>query len=101
MELLTKRTEAGTSPLSKKPHKLLYFRFFNNTSPLFNIQQKYETKKEGCDIKQKCKPESSVVSLMILNFQPATQLIREVATLELEIKHLEQYLLTLYLKAFE
>jgi hypothetical protein len=38
---------------------------------------------------------------MILNFQPATQLIREVATLELEIKHLEQYLLTLYLKAFE
>ena len=33
--------------------------------------------------------------------QPATQLIREVATLELEIKHLEQYLLTLYRKAFE
>ncbi|KAK8458849.1 hypothetical protein SEVIR_2G026400v4 [Setaria viridis] len=33
--------------------------------------------------------------------KPATQLIREVATLELEIKHLEQYLLTLYRKAFE
>ncbi|KAK3126284.1 hypothetical protein QOZ80_7AG0554320 [Eleusine coracana subsp. coracana] len=33
--------------------------------------------------------------------KPATQLIREVATLELEIKHLEQHLLTLYRKAFE
>ncbi|KAJ1287588.1 hypothetical protein BS78_02G021500 [Paspalum vaginatum] len=33
--------------------------------------------------------------------KPATQLIREVAALELEIKHLEQYLLTLYRKAFE
>uniref|UniRef100_A0A0A9CMJ7 DUF547 domain-containing protein n=1 Tax=Arundo donax TaxID=35708 RepID=A0A0A9CMJ7_ARUDO len=33
--------------------------------------------------------------------KPAAQLIREVATLELEIKHLEQYLLTLYRKAFE
>ncbi|OEL25106.1 hypothetical protein BAE44_0013876 [Dichanthelium oligosanthes] len=33
--------------------------------------------------------------------KPATQLIREVATLELEIKHLEQYLLTLYRKAFD
>ncbi|VAH46441.1 uncharacterized protein LOC119363859 isoform X1 [Triticum dicoccoides] len=33
--------------------------------------------------------------------QPTNQLIREVATLELEIKHLEQYLLTLYRKAFE
>ncbi|XP_047064553.1 uncharacterized protein LOC124672358 [Lolium rigidum] len=33
--------------------------------------------------------------------KPANQLIREVATLELEIKHLEQYLLTLYRKAFE
>ncbi|XP_062188781.1 uncharacterized protein LOC133892053 [Phragmites australis] len=33
--------------------------------------------------------------------KPAIQLIREVAALELEIKHLEQYLLTLYRKAFE
>ncbi|XP_044969940.1 uncharacterized protein LOC123430094 isoform X1 [Hordeum vulgare subsp. vulgare] len=33
--------------------------------------------------------------------QPTNQLIREVATLELEIKHLEQYLLTLYRKAFD
>lgn len=33
--------------------------------------------------------------------KPTNQLIREVATLELEIKHLEQYLLTLYRKAFE
>ncbi|KAF8713992.1 hypothetical protein HU200_027982 [Digitaria exilis] len=33
--------------------------------------------------------------------KPATQLIREVATLELEIKHLEQYLLTLYRKVFD
>uniref|UniRef100_A0ACD5UXH8 Uncharacterized protein n=4 Tax=Avena sativa TaxID=4498 RepID=A0ACD5UXH8_AVESA len=33
--------------------------------------------------------------------KPANQLIREVATLELEIKHLEQYLLTLYRKAFD
>ncbi|CAM0905253.1 unnamed protein product [Alopecurus aequalis] len=33
--------------------------------------------------------------------KPANQLIREVATLELEIKHLEQYLLILYRKAFE
>uniref|UniRef100_J3MI97 DUF547 domain-containing protein n=1 Tax=Oryza brachyantha TaxID=4533 RepID=J3MI97_ORYBR len=33
--------------------------------------------------------------------KPANELIREVATLELEIKHLEQYLLTLYRKAFD
>lgn len=33
--------------------------------------------------------------------KPATQLIREAAALELEMKHLEQYLLTLYRKAFE
>uniref|UniRef100_A0A0D9WV34 DUF547 domain-containing protein n=1 Tax=Leersia perrieri TaxID=77586 RepID=A0A0D9WV34_9ORYZ len=31
----------------------------------------------------------------------ANELIREVATLELEIKHLEQYLLTMYRKAFD
>uniref|UniRef100_A0A0E0Q3J9 DUF547 domain-containing protein n=1 Tax=Oryza rufipogon TaxID=4529 RepID=A0A0E0Q3J9_ORYRU len=37
----------------------------------------------------------------MLKVQPANELIREVATLELEIKHLEQYLLTLYRKAFD
>ncbi|KAF0908302.1 hypothetical protein E2562_024716 [Oryza meyeriana var. granulata] len=37
----------------------------------------------------------------MLKIQPANELIREVATLELEIKHLEQYLLTLYRKAFD
>lgn len=35
------------------------------------------------------------------NESPALKLIREVATLELEIKHLEHYLLALYRKAFE
>ncbi|KAL5198318.1 hypothetical protein ABZP36_001830 [Zizania latifolia] len=37
----------------------------------------------------------------MLKIQPANKLIREVATLELEIKHLEQYLLTLYRKTFD
>ncbi|KAF8641478.1 hypothetical protein HU200_067820 [Digitaria exilis] len=34
-------------------------------------------------------------------FQAANELIREIATLELEVKNMEQYLLTLYRKAFE
>ncbi|XP_078180310.1 electron transporter, putative (Protein of unknown function, DUF547) isoform X1 [Carex rostrata] len=33
--------------------------------------------------------------------QPTKELIREIALLELEVKHLEQYLLTLYRKAFD
>ncbi|PWZ15277.1 hypothetical protein Zm00014a_038270 [Zea mays] len=39
--------------------------------------------------------------LTLQNESPALKLIREVATLELEIKHLEHYLLALYRKAFE
>lgn len=39
--------------------------------------------------------------MVMFQVQPANELIREVATLELEIKHLEQYLLTLYRKAFD
>lgn len=34
-------------------------------------------------------------------FQPATELIKEIAVLELEVGHLEQYLLSLYRKAFD
>lgn len=34
-------------------------------------------------------------------FQPATELIRDIAVLELEVGHLEQYLLSLYRKAFD
>lgn len=34
-------------------------------------------------------------------FQPATELIREISVLELEVGHLEQYLLSLYRKAFD
>jgi hypothetical protein len=34
-------------------------------------------------------------------FQAANELIREIATLELEVKNMEQYLLTLYRRAFE
>ncbi|XP_030469286.1 uncharacterized protein LOC115687766 [Syzygium oleosum] len=33
--------------------------------------------------------------------KPATELIKEIATLELEVAHLEQYLLSLYRKAFD
>ncbi|CAH8381765.1 unnamed protein product [Eruca vesicaria subsp. sativa] len=33
--------------------------------------------------------------------KPATELIKEIAVLELEVSHLEQYLLTLYRKAFD
>ena len=33
--------------------------------------------------------------------QPATELIKEIAVLELEVSHLEQYLLSLYRKAFD
>ncbi|AQK85468.1 Vacuolar sorting protein 39 [Zea mays] len=39
--------------------------------------------------------------LTLQNESPALKLIREVATLELEIKHLEHYLLALYRKVFE
>lgn len=34
-------------------------------------------------------------------FQPTKELIREIAILELEVMHLEQYLLSLYRKAFD
>jgi hypothetical protein len=34
-------------------------------------------------------------------FQPATELIKEIAVLEVEVAHLEQYLLSLYRKAFD
>ena len=36
-----------------------------------------------------------------ITFQPATELIKEIAVLELEVVHLEQYLLSLYRKAFD
>lgn len=36
-----------------------------------------------------------------MSIQPATELIREIAVLELEVVHLEQYLLSLYRKAFD
>lgn len=39
---------------------------------------------------------------MVLYFlQPPTELIKEIAVLELEVSHLEQYLLSLYRKAFD
>lgn len=38
---------------------------------------------------------------LILSLQPATELIKEIAVLELEVVHLEQYLLSLYRKAFD
>ncbi|KAI4386721.1 hypothetical protein MLD38_004629 [Melastoma candidum] len=37
----------------------------------------------------------------VLMPKPATELIKEIATLELEVAYLEQYLLTLYRKAFD
>ena len=33
--------------------------------------------------------------------QPATELIKEISVLELEVGHLEQYLLSLYRQAFD
>jgi len=39
--------------------------------------------------------------IALICFQAANELIREIATLELEVKNMEQYLLTLYRKAFE
>lgn len=36
-----------------------------------------------------------------MSFQPATELIKEIAVLEVEVTHLEQYLLSLYRKAFD
>jgi len=45
---------------------------------------------------------SSLIWLIsLICFQAANELIREIATLELEVKNMEQYLLTLYRKAFE
>lgn len=48
-------------------------------------------------------PNAGPVSLSPENPMPqaANELIREIATLELEVKNMEQYLLTLYRKAFE
>ncbi|RLN42108.1 uncharacterized protein C2845_PM01G26970 [Panicum miliaceum] len=48
-------------------------------------------------------PDAAPVSLSPENPMPkaANELIREIATLELEVKNMEQYLLTLYRKAFE
>lgn len=37
----------------------------------------------------------------LLWLQPATELIKEIAVLEVEVMHLEQYLLALYRKAFD
>ncbi|KAG8100783.1 hypothetical protein GUJ93_ZPchr0013g37975 [Zizania palustris] len=45
--------------------------------------------------------ESPMLKIWWLQIQPANDLLREVATLELEIKHLELYLLALYRKAFD
>lgn len=39
--------------------------------------------------------------MSLFDFQPATELIREISVLELEVGHLEQYLLSLYRKAFD
>lgn len=39
--------------------------------------------------------------LMLLLFQPAENLIKEIAVLELEVVYLEQYLLSLYRKTFD
>lgn len=36
-----------------------------------------------------------------MRLQPATELIKEIAVLEVEVMHLEQYLLSLYRKAFD
>ena len=36
-----------------------------------------------------------------IQIQPATELIKEIAVLEVEVMHLEQYLLSLYRKAFD
>ncbi|XP_062212532.1 uncharacterized protein LOC133913403 isoform X2 [Phragmites australis] len=48
-------------------------------------------------------PNAAPVNLSSENPMPkaASELIREIATLELEVKNMEQYLLTLYRKAFE
>ncbi|TVU44818.1 hypothetical protein EJB05_04278 [Eragrostis curvula] len=48
-------------------------------------------------------PNAAPVNLSLENPMPkaANELIREIATLELEVKNMEQYLLTLYRKAFE
>ncbi|RCV40712.1 hypothetical protein SETIT_9G077100v2 [Setaria italica] len=48
-------------------------------------------------------PDAAPVNLSPENPMPkaANELIREIATLELEVKNMEQYLLTLYRKAFE
>lgn len=42
-----------------------------------------------------------MLAFIHLCFQPTKELIREIATLELEVMHLEQYLLTLYRRAFD
>ncbi|CAL4919277.1 unnamed protein product [Urochloa decumbens] len=48
-------------------------------------------------------PDAASVNMSPENPMPkaANELIREIATLELEVKNMEQYLLTLYRKAFE
>uniref|UniRef100_A0A0E0KJH2 DUF547 domain-containing protein n=1 Tax=Oryza punctata TaxID=4537 RepID=A0A0E0KJH2_ORYPU len=50
-------------------------------------------------------PNSAAAPVNVSNENPmpkdAKELIREIATLELEVKNMEQYLLTLYRKAFE
>ena len=42
-----------------------------------------------------------LIPFITLISQAANELIREIATLELEVKNMEQYLLTLYRRAFE
>lgn len=42
-----------------------------------------------------------VVLTLYFFFQPATELIKDIAVLEVEVMHLEQYLLSLYRKAFD
>ena len=44
---------------------------------------------------------SLVLIFFFFVFQPATELIREIAVLELEVVYLEQHLLSLYRKAFD
>lgn len=42
-----------------------------------------------------------ISDIVVIALQPATELIKEISVLELEVVHLEQYLLSLYRKAFD
>ncbi|XP_022133015.1 uncharacterized protein LOC111005708 isoform X3 [Momordica charantia] len=55
--------------------------------------------KESVRTEKKNFPKTNVHSS--LKQEPATELIREIAVLEVEVSHLEQYLLSLYRKAFD